>query len=357
MHITSVEPVIVRHPVGLPEERTTRDWVNVLVHTSEGLTGIGRGGNAQLISRELAPVLVGQDPRRIALLWERMYETAWRFHGPGRSAMSSIGALDVALWDLYGKSCGQPVWRLLGGYRDTVPAYADGIGYLDQSPEEVAAEVKEHADLGFDAIKLHFNRGEPQEVLDKVRCSREVLGPDKKLMIDVSRAWDGKVAVETVRRLEPYKLYWIEEPVRHDDEPFYMRMVAEATSAIVAGAEGEGTLYGIRRLISEGALQLVQTDILIGGGYTGLMRIAALAEAYHLPVAPHGAQYPDINCHLVAAVPNGLTVAACPSCEPFQIWSEMYDPPFQVVDGHISMTERPGLGLALDWDFINRYRV
>ena len=271
--------------------------------------------------------------------------------------MSSIGALDVALWDLYGKSCGQPVWRLLGGYRDTVPSYADGIGYLDQSPEEVAAEVKEHADLGFDAIKLHFNRGEPQEVLDKVRCSREVLGPDKKLMIDVFRAWDGKVAIETVRRLEPYQLYWIEEPVRHDDELFYMRMVAEATSAIVAGAEGEGTLYGIRRLISEGALQLLQTDILIGGGYTGLMRIAALAEAYHLPVSPHGAQYPDINCHLVAAVPNGLTVPACPSCEFFQIWSKMYAPPFQVVDAHISMTERPGLGLALDWDFINRYRV
>ena len=97
-------------------------------------------------------------------------------------------------------------------------------------------------------------------------------------MIDVSRAWSGKVAVETARRLEPYKLYWIEEPVRLDDEPLYMRMVQEATSAIVAGAEGEGTLYGIRRLINEGALQLVQTDILIGGGYTGLMRIAALCE-------------------------------------------------------------------------------
>ena len=139
--------------------------------------------------------------------------------------MPSIGALDIALWDLYGKICGQPVWRLLGGYTETVPAYADGIGYIDQSPEEVADEVKEHADLGYDAIKLHFNSCTPQEVLDKVRLSREALGPDKKLMIDVSRAWDGKTAVETARRLEPYKLYWIEEPVRLDDEPLYMRMV------------------------------------------------------------------------------------------------------------------------------------
>ncbi len=357
MRITQIESIVLKHPFGLPETGINREWTNVLIHTDEGLTGFGRGGNPQLISRDLAPVLIGQDPRQIARLWDQMYESAWRYRGPGRAAMSSIGALDIALWDLYGKACGQPVWRLLGGYTDTVLAYADGIGYIDQSPEEVADEVKEHADLGFDAIKLHFNSCTPQEVLDKVRLSREVLGPDKKLMIDVSRAWSGKVAVAAVRELEPYNLYWIEEPVRLDDEPLYMRMVQEATSAIVAGAEGEGTLYGIRRLINEGALQLVQTDILIGGGYTGLMRIAALCEAYHLPIAPHGAQFPDVNCHLVAAVPNGLMVPACPSCEPFQIWSKLYDSPFQVVDGQIAMTDKPGLGLELDWDFINRHRV
>ena len=357
MRITHVETIVLKHPFGPPETGVMRDWISVLVHTDEGLTGIGRGGNPQLIARDLAPVLVGQDPRQIARLWEEMYESAWRYRGPGRAAMSSIGALDIALWDLYGKACGQPVWRLLGGYADVVAAYADGIGYMDQSPEEVAAEVTEHADLGYDAIKLHFNSCTPQEVIDKVRLSRDALGPDKKLMIDVSRAWSGEVAVETVRQLEPYKLYWIEEPVRHDDEPFYMRMVQEATGAIVAGAEGEGTLYGIRRLINEGALQLVQTDILIGGGYTGLMRIAALCAAYHLPIAPHGAQFPDVNCHLVAAVPNGLMVPACPSCEPFQIWSKLYDPTFRVEDGRIVMTEKPGLGLELDWDFVNRHRV
>ena len=357
MRITQVETIVLKHLFGPPESGVMRDWITVLVHTDEGVTGIGRGGSPQVISQDLAPVLVGQDPRQIARLWEGMYESAWRYRGPGRAAMPSIGALDIALWDLYGKACGQPVWRLLGGYADTVPAYADGIGYMDQSAEEVAAEVKEHAGLGYDAIKLHFNSCTPQEVIDKVRLSREVLGPDKKLMIDVLRAWSGAVAVETVRELEPYKLYWIEEPVRHDDEPFYMRMVQEATSAIVAGAEGEGTLYGIRRLIDEGALQLVQTDILIGGGYTGLMRIAALCEAYHLPIAPHGAQFPDVNCHFVAAVPNGLTVAACPSCEPFQIWSKLYDPAFRVENGQIVMTDKPGLGLELDWDFVNRHRV
>lgn len=87
------------------------------------------------------------------------------------------------------------------------------------------------------------------------------------------------------------------------------------------------------------------------------MRIAALCAAYHLPIAPHGAQFPDVNCHFVAAVPNGLMVPACPSCEPFQIWSKLYDPTFRVEDGRIVMTEKPGLGLELDWDFVNRHRV
>ena len=144
----------------------------------------------------------------------------------------------MALWDLYGKACGQPVWRLLGGYRDAVPAYADGAGYIsapDQSPEGIAAKVKGFADLGYDAIKIHMYLAEnPAAVVERVRCSRELIGMDRKLMIDVHHAWDGDEAIETVRRLEPYQLYWIEEPVRQDDEAHYMRRVQAATSSLAA---------------------------------------------------------------------------------------------------------------------------
>lgn len=361
MRITSVDPFVVRVPVEGREGPTTGDWNIVLVHTDAGLTGIGRGGSVEVISQELAPVLVGEDPRRTALLWERMYETAWRSGGPGNAAMVSIGSLDVALWDIYGKACGQPVWRLLGGYRDRVPAYADGSGYVaeaDQSPEAIAALVKKHADLGYDAMKIHmYEAKSPDEIVERVRCTRKLIGMERKLMVDLHRGWDGKTAVEIARRLEPYNLYWIEEPVRGDDEMVYLRMVQEATSAIVAGGESVGTLYGIRPFITEGALQLIQTDILIGGGFTGLMRIAALCHAYHLSVTPHGAQFPDINCHLAAAVPNGSIVSAYPDCEPNEIWSKLYDPAFQVVDGYINMTDQPGLGLTLNEDFINQYRL
>ena len=159
------------------------------------------------------------------------------------------------------------------------------------------------------------------------------------------------------RRWKPYRLYLIEEPVRRDAEHDYLRMVGEATDALLAGGEGEGTLAGVRRLITEGGLEVVQSDILIGGGYTGLMRIAALAQAHHVEIAPHGAQYPDLNCHLVAAIPNGLMIPACPSTEPYQTWSKLYDPPFRIENGEVVMTEKPGLGLEFDPSFIDRYRV
>jgi D-arabinonate dehydratase len=339
------------------EEGRTGDFLLVLVHADNGLYGISRGGSKNIIEKELAPLLVGKDLRQIACHWQAMYEHAWRFRGPGRGAMSSIGAVDIALWDLYGKSCGQPVWRLLGGYRDRVPVYADGIGYYDQSPEEMADLVRKHANLGYEAVKFHLTTADPDAALAKVRLARQRVGPEVRLMIDVWGMWDGPQAAEMARKFAPYNLYWIEEPVRKDDETAYLQMVRDATEALVAGGESEGTLFGVRRLVTEGGLEVIQSDILIGGGYTGLLRIAALAEAYHVAVAPHGAQYPDLNCHLVAAIPNGLMIPACPRTEPYQIWSKLYRPRFQVVDGQVQMKDEPGLGLEFDWDFVRKYRL
>jgi L-alanine-DL-glutamate epimerase-like enolase superfamily enzyme len=271
--------------------------------------------------------------------------------------MASIGAIDVALWYIYGRSCGEPVWRMLGGFRDSVDVYADGIGYTDRPPGDVASLVRRHAELGFGAVKIHLASDDRDAAVEKVRLSREALGTDRKLMVDAHAMWTGKQAAEMARRFAPYDLYWLEEPARYDDEPSHLKEVRAATRALIAGGESETTVAGIRRLITEGGLQVVQTDIISGGGFTGLMRIAALADAYHVPIAPHGAQYPDINCHLVAAVPNGLMIPACPDVEPYQIWSRLYKPAFWVTDGHVRMTDRPGLGLELDQGFVDRYRV
>ena len=270
--------------------------------------------------------------------------------------MTTIGALDVALWDLYGKVCGEPVWRLLGGMHNRVQAYADGIGYnVSLSPEDVADKVRQHVDLGFEAVKFHLTDPDPEAALKKVRLSRAAMGEDRKLMIDIHRMWDGRLASEMARKFAPYSLFWIEEPVRLDDEVGYLRMVREATDAPVAGGESEGTLYGVRRLLVEGGLQVVQSDILVGGGFTGLLRMAALAEAHNAYIAPHGASFPELICHLIAAVSNGLMVPACPHTEPYQIWSKLYDPPFEVAAGEIEMSDRPGLGLEFNEAFVAEY--
>lgn len=358
MRIEKIETITLRHSWGPPEKGVTRDWTVTRVHAEDGLTGIGRGGSADLTSREFAPLLVGEDPRRIALLWDRMYRTAWRFRGPGRAAMTTIGAIDIALWDLYGKSCGEPVWRLLGGFRDRVPVYADGIGYnANEAPAEVAALVRKHADQGYRAVKFHLVEPDVDLTMEKVRLSREALGPDLKLMVDVHGVWDGPTCVEMAKRFNPYGLYWIEEPVPRDDEIGIYRLVREASNALVAGGEGEGTLYGAQRLVAEGGLQVLQSDIVVAGGYTNLLRMAGVAEAHRAYIAPHGAQYPDLICPFLAGVPNGLMVPACPASEPYQIWSKMYSPRFEVKDGEAQMTEKPGLGLELDEAFVKQYRV
>lgn len=356
MRIERIETIVLEHPWGPPEDGVTRAWPIHRVHADNGLVGISRGGNPDLIAKELAPLLIGEDPRQIARLWNRVYESAWRFRGPGRNAMTSIGALDVALWDLYGKALGEPVWRLLGGASDRAHAYADGIGYnTNLSPQGVSNLVKKHADLGFSAVKFHLTDPDPDMALEKVRLSREALGPDKKLMIDIHKMWDGHLAAEMARKFAPYDLFWIEEPVRMDDEVGGLSMVREATDALVAGGEGEGTLYGTRELLVRGRLQVVQSDIVVSGGYTNLLRMAGLAEAHHAHIAPHGASYPELICHFNAAVPNSLLVPACPHTEPYQIWAKLYDPPFACT-GEIALSERPGLGLSFNEAFIEEYR-
>jgi len=300
MRIKDIETIVLRCPWG--SSGAIRDWSVVLVHTDEGLTGLGRGGNPALIEQRFKPLLVGEDPRHISMLWSRMYDTIWHYRAPGRAALGSIGAIDVALWDLYGKSCGEPVWRLLGGHRDRVPVYADGIGYVDHSSEEVAALVKAHAELGYQAIKLHITTQECDPTIEKVRLSREALGPEKKLMIDAFSMWDGPTAVRMARAFEPYELYWIEEPVWKDDELGNLRMVREATGALLAAGESEGTPYGARRLVEEGGVQVLQTDIIGGGGFTGLRRLATIADVHHAYIAP-----------MVRPIPTS-TVISWPPC-------------------------------------------
>lgn len=336
------------------DEVQRRNWGILKVKTDEGLVGISRvsPGAGSLINEYLLPQLLGEEPFNVERLWHKMYQTTQRL---GRGAVGIIGAIDVALWDLIGHAWGEPVYKLLGGFRNRVPAYADGAMYV-RTPDELAARMASYVQQGFRDVKFHLLGETLEQTLLEVKKTREAIGKEIRLMVDVHRQWDLETAIEAAKQFEPYDVYWLEEPVKGDDEAENLALLSQSTSILIATGERESSLAGCRSLIERGGIKIIQADIIGGGGFTAWRKIAALAEAFNISAAPHGASFPEISAHLVAAVPNGLIVSAFPSTEPYQIWSSLYKQPIQIKEGWIELSQRPGLGLEFDDDFIAKRR-
>ena len=344
--------------IGTQDFRRTHAALKVV--TDQGLTGISRvaPSSAKTIEQVLKPALVGEDPVNVERLWEKMSAAALRFGYPDTSAVGTIGSVDVALWDLLGKLLARPVWQLLGGLRDRVPVYGDSLPLPPgrETPEALAETLGRYVQDGFTAVKLHLQRWAPDEVAADVALVRQAIGPSTRLMIDVHRRWDPWTAVEIARRLEPLDVFWFEEPVIGDDQAGGLAFVAARIRQLVAGGEGEHSLYACRAYLTSRAVQVYQADIVGAGGFTGCRRIAALADAFHVKVSPHGASFPEFNAHLVASARNGLIVPAFPAGEAYEVWSRMYAEPIQIRESHIQLSEKPGLVLELDEAFLHRHR-
>ena len=182
MKIVNVTTETLRHRWG----DTTRDSVIVKIESDNGLIGISRGGDIDVISKVFTPILIGEDPRNIMKLWYLMYDEIWKYRkiklneliGSWKDVMQlsiSLGAIDIALWDLYGKYIEEPVWRILGGFSDEVKVYADGIGYLDQTVEEVVQIFKSHSDQGYEYIKYHITEPNVDEAVEKLLLSNQLI--------------------------------------------------------------------------------------------------------------------------------------------------------------------------------------
>ncbi len=330
----------------------------VLVHTDGGPVGISRctAQSVSVIEDRLAPLLTGGDALNTERLWQAMYRSIGNLDQDRRNTVAAIGSLDIALWDLKGKILGAPVHRLLGGYADDIPAYADSAMF-HRGPKGMAEWAARYAGEGFGAVKYHVMGEPPDEIVETVRLTRQAVGPDVGVMVDVHKLWSPRLAVETARRLEEYDVGWLEEPVTWDDEVGGMAYLSANTRIPVAAGESEIDLYRCRDLLARGNIKVLQTDIVTSGGYTALIRMSALAEAYHALVAPHGAAFPELGAPLVAAVPNGMMVSAFPRGEKPEVWSQLYKEPIEIRDGTISLSDRPGLGLEFDEAFLDRYSV
>ena len=331
----------------------------IRIDTDEGISGVGLCGGVEQaeeigrsILNHLRMYVVGQDPFDTEKIWEEM----WQPKLLGRRGVTTrvISGIDIALWDIKGKVCGLPVYKMLGGFTNSVPVYIAG-GYYEEGKglEELASEMEESVAMGTSAIKMKIGGAPISDDVERVRVVREVIGPTVKLMVDANCAYRYYEAIDIARKIERHDIYWFEEPINPDDYRGY-QLVAQATSIPLATGENEYTRYGFRDLIENRCAAIMQPDALVMGGITEFMKVAALAQAHDLPVAPHGKQ--DIHVHLVAAIPNGLTVEYYRgSTDP--MWDKMFKQPLMLDGGVLHPPDRPGFGIELNEEALAPHRM
>lgn len=330
---------------GYRDQKRVFGYVEVV--TDAGLTGFCPGAaTPSVVEGDLKPVLVGENPLEVERLWTRLFQ-GWRH--PKMDDVMAISKVDIAIWDIVGQALGQPVWRLLGGARRQVPAYAAGGMY--QAGKGIAELVEEMAGFvadGFRAVKMKVAGAPFAEDVARVRAVREAIGPAVELMVDANHAWTPFEAIQFARAIAGERPYWLEEPVY----PWDYQGCAEVARALdlpVATGENISTRYAFRDLIDARGADIIQADALYCGGLTEWRKIAAYAAAHNLPMAPHGNAHVGATC--VGAVPNGLIVEVG-----FYAGRTSERPPIvqpvAVRDGVITLGDAPGLGFVVDREAI-----
>lgn len=346
---------------------TFHGWLVVEIFTDNGLVGIGNAALAPQITKQtidlyLKPLLVGQNPWDIEVLWQHMYRKTMAFGRKG-IGMVAISAVDIALWDLLGKSAKQPVYRLLGGRtKPRIPVYASRL-YATE-PKALAAEAARYKREGYKAMKLRFGWGPIDgaagmtQNLELARTVREAVGHDIDVMADAYMGWTLDYAKRMLPRLEPFQLRWLEEPVIPDDVQGYAELKSCGRIPI-AGGEHEFTLYGFRDLLEARAVDYIQFDTNRVGGITQARKIAALAEAHSVPVIPHAGQMH--NYHIVMASLNSPMAEYFPMVD-VEVGNELFWYLFagepKAKDGFIDLDDDvPGLGLTIDENKLQDFEV
>jgi L-alanine-DL-glutamate epimerase-like enolase superfamily enzyme len=353
MKITAIKTTVVNAEM--------RNWIFVKVETDQA--GLYGWGEATLewktravvgAVEDLAPLLVGRDPRDIEQAYRVMNKHGfWRMGVIGATAISGI---EVALWDILGKDLGVPVWRLLGGRRaEKMPAYASG-GWA--GPDKIGEELLGYiARGGFGAVKMRVGviDGDPRHSARRVHAAREALGPEVGLMCDAHGTLSVAEAKRFCRLVEDCSLAWFEEPVTADDKRGQAEVRATTDIPI---ASGESTRHDFRDLTILGAVDIMQPDLAICGGITEAMRISALASAHNLRLAPHlwaGTPAFAAGLHVAAASPAGFIVEYSLGANP--LLHDLVEEDFPVKDGMIDIPERPGLGITIREDFLAKHAV
>ncbi|MFN0160841.1 MAG: mandelate racemase/muconate lactonizing enzyme family protein [Burkholderiales bacterium] len=381
MKISAIKVHVLKTPLEEPFA-FSQGWVRqrsatlVEVTTDAGITGWGEAFAqgleppeiaAAAIEHALTPLLLGQDPLMIEVLWHRMYH-ATRDFGRKGSVLAAISAIDIALWDIAGHARQAPVHELLGGaFRSRVTPYATGFYRIcgQGEAQRLAEEALRHHEAGFRLMKVKLGFGIQDDLAVMGAIGRAIEGRDVRLMIDTNHAYGRAEALRLGRALADYDLVWYEEPVVPEDIDGYREMRDKLTMPI-AGGENEHSLYGFGRFIAAGAVDIAQPDVGSCGGITACRHIAALAQSAGVAVNPHvwgSAIAQAASLQVIAALPvaHHSLFAAGPlleydrSSHPFR--QQLVTKPMQLTDGQVEVSNRPGLGVEVDREVLERYRV
>ena len=338
----------------------------VRMKTDDGVEGFGLATSytditplVNVVKGGLSDEILGMDALSPEGLYEKLFgltfsrkaaENSW-----GREALIRISsAVDIACWDIVGKMANLPLYRLFGGYRNKVPCYVTCAYYRDgKDNAELRDEIQMLVEQGHKGFKGKVGGLSISEDIARMEIVREVIGPDKDLMIDVNRAWDLKTAIEGARLLEPLQPVWLEEPLRWTDDRRELKLLSQQTNIPLSGGESEVTSYGCRAMIEEQAIQILQFDCTMFGGFTEGRKLAALCELNHVDVAPHHDCF--IHAPLVAGTPAGRIVESFTDPERDPLQAELYENPPHIDNGWLTLNEAPGLGLTLSESAVKKF--
>jgi D-galactarolactone cycloisomerase len=368
MTITNITPHLVH--VGIPDAyrtqsaagyRLARQMCLIEVSTSEGVTGYGSCSGAYdldvvstIVNKVLQPEFIGRDPFQTERMWETLYYgSLMRTVGSRGIGIAALSGIDIALWDIKGKALGIPLYQMFGGVaQEAVMPYASSLPW-HLEPRQAVEEVQRIARDGFSAVKLKIGDDIERE-LQVIEAIRDAM-PDMALLVDADMAFRVDSAIHMAREMEPYGIYWFEEPISIDDIEGHVRL-AQSTDIRIATGQNLYTRFPFRDFLAAQGIQVAQADVARAGGFTEVRKIAGMAAAFNALWAPHASG--DIittvaNLHLVVATANAPIMEMDVTYNP--LMTDLAPDALRRQDGALLPPNRPGLGLDIDMDWVRAH--
>ncbi|MBV8818220.1 MAG: mandelate racemase/muconate lactonizing enzyme family protein [Acidobacteriaceae bacterium] len=350
-------------PIGGYEPKASR--LIVTIHTDAGISGQGEGAGsgAGILRKGFADLLTGEDPFMVGKIWEKMFAVTYGREPSSRGwqqneVIAAMAPIDAALYDIMAKAAGLPVYKFLGGYRDTVPVYVTGGYYREgKGISELIKEVRSYIDQGFNAIKLKvggISGGfSVEDDYERVKAVRQEVGPKVKLMLDANQGWDVPTAIRASNKMYDLDITWLEEPLHWYDDVEPLKQVKLNTRIPLASGEHELTRWGARRLMETGAIDVMQFDCNAHAGITEWRKIAGMASMCFIRMAPH--HEPVLHGHLLASIPNGYILESFANPDRDPLWFELYDRKPRIEKSVLYLDNTPGFGVEFNQNAVTKY--